>query len=87
VVTEFQPIQILVDFFIMLAIGNLVILFSKKLKFSPSLLLLITGILLSPNTFGLNILGNSGILFFFPLFELFLRYIRLSTGFSFIKNS
>ena len=84
-VTEFQPIQILVDFFIMLAIGNLVILFSKKLKFSPSLLLLITGILLSPNTFGLNILGNSGILFFFLYLSFFFVILGLVLDFPLLK--
>lgn len=84
-VDEFQPIQILIDFFIMLVIGNLVILFSKRFKFSASVLLLITGILLSPNTFSLNILGNSGILFFFLYLSIFFVILGLVLDFPLLK--
>jgi len=85
VVTEIQPIQILVDFFIMLVIGSSVILLSKRFNFPISILLLLSGILISPNTFGLNIMGNSGILYFFLYLSIFFVILSSVLDFPLLK--
>ncbi|GEM_PF-1240661 len=84
-VTEIQPIQILVDFFIMLVIGSSVILLSKRFNFPISILLLLSGILISPNTFGLNIMGNSGILYFFLYLSIFFVILSSVLDFPLLK--